>query len=239
MKKSENHYIEVMGEGSYTEEVSEYIADIILEVRAAKDQTALTEISDLKDHCVKQLVASGIRNDEIIDSGREVWRPWFRRKKVGKEARHKLTLRTSDIERLSKALSEIEPLFSGQRHHFTIEMRQPVFSDNLSAVIEAQKQALEEARTKAKALAREAQLQLGGIIRIEELAKTKRSSGAYGDYDWEGDSDRFAAAAAPAIMLGDLAEESEPAALESPARTIWVKYRVRFAIVATELIGNS
>lgn len=233
MERNDDFYIQVMGEGSYTEEISEYMADIVLEVRAAKDQTAVAEMSDLKDDCVKKLVDSGIRNDEIIDGGGEVWRPWFRRKKVGKEARHKLTIKTPDMERLSRALSELEPIFENQRHHFTIGMRQPVFSDDLSAAIGAQKQALEEARTKAHALAEEAQVKLGGIVRIEELERTKRDSGSFGDHDWYGDSSRFGVAGAPSEVLGELGEEEESVPLESPKRTIWVRVRVRFAIQAS------
>lgn len=230
MERSENSYIEVIGEGSYFEEVSEYVVDLGLEVRAAKDDTAIAEISDLRDTCIQKLVASGIGKDEIIDSGGEVWRPWFRRRKVAKEAHHKITIKTPDVERLSKALSELEAIFANKRHNFTIDMRQPVYDNDLTAAIEAQKHALTEARAKANALATEANVRLGSVIRIEELAKTKRSSGAFGDDDWSGDSGRFALAAGATTDLAEGAVAEEPVPTESPKRTIWVRYRVRFAI---------
>ncbi len=62
-------YIDVIGEGKYVEEVEAYVADVILNVRAASDEASVREVAELRDRCVKTLVASGLGYDEITDGG--------------------------------------------------------------------------------------------------------------------------------------------------------------------------
>ncbi len=220
-------YIDVIGEGKYVEEVEAYVADVILDVRAATDETSGREVAELRDRCVKTLVASGLGYDEITDGGGEVGQSWYRRKQPARHALHKLTIKTPDQHRLAKALGELEPLFSNQRHEFVVKMRQPVFADDLSVSLQAQREAVAQARVKAEVLAQEAGVTLGDIRRVEEGGRSRRASGAFGDDDWWGDDQRFGSAG-PALAGATATEDPLPT--ETPKRTIWVRCRVRFVI---------
>lgn len=228
MEPAEGKYIDVVGEGMFEEQVKNYIADLTIEVKASKSETAIKEADKLKAKCIQKLIKSGLEPDQIIDAGKEVWRPWWGSRKVAKEAYQKITVKTNDVDLLSKALSATESLFDNQRYVFTINMRQPEFEPAEGVKEEALKEAIKDARYKAVALASESGLTLTNVLQIQELKQAKRSSGAMGDWDWAGDSDRFAVAAAP-MALADAGGAGAPD-IESPKRAIWVKYRVRFGV---------
>lgn len=60
-------------------------------------------------------------------------------------------------------------------------MRCPIFGDNEEGRDKARREAIKNAHTHAMILAEESNLQLNGIIKIEEIRAETQSSGVYGD----------------------------------------------------------
>lgn len=134
-------FIEVISEGEYNEEIEQYVADLRLEVNASTEETALTEIEVLKDKTIGMLLESGLAPEELFDGGMEVWRPWYGKKKTGKQVWYKLTVKHKDAERFSGAISRLEPLFANQRYSFTLDMKQPLFKPEPDGLNKALQQA--------------------------------------------------------------------------------------------------
>ncbi|MBD2535484.1 SIMPL domain-containing protein [Nostoc flagelliforme FACHB-838] len=224
-------YIEVISEGKYTEKIEKYVLSLVLEVRAAKEDTALNEVMRLRERCINHLLKFGLKQNEIFDGGTNLTRPWYK-KKVGQEASVQIILQTENIDILSQALNSIEEVKSSQREVIQMNMRQPIFSADEAAVQQALQLAIRQAKAKATVLATEANVELAGIFYIEELSTVKRNSGVYGDEDWFGDSMRFGTAygAAPG------GEVDPEITIESPQRILWIRYKVRFRIVNTKVI---
>ena len=227
-------YIEVVGEGEFIETAARFLADVTLEVRASKDETALRELAELWDEALAALRNSGIRDEEIVEGGTDVRRPWYWKKKVGQNVTRKILLKVPDFSRLNDALESLEPLQSRhmERKTISVEMRQPEFENSNDSRSSALAQAFEDAKSKAVRLATAMNCTLGDPIHVEEGGWSKRNSGFSGDEDWWGDSGRFAAAAGVLMEAGGSAPRSpEPAVeLQRPSRTIFVKCRVRFGV---------
>jgi hypothetical protein len=64
-----DRYIEVIGEGSYVETACRFIAEVSLEVRAAKDETAFAEVSELARKAATILGEAGIEESEMVEGG--------------------------------------------------------------------------------------------------------------------------------------------------------------------------
>lgn len=226
-------YIEVIGEGHFLETACRFIAEISLEVRAAKDDTAYAEVGELARDAVAILREAGIEEGEMVEGGSDVQRPWYwKKKQVGQTATRKLILKVSDFSRLNRALEKLEPLQSRNKERKTISvsMRQPEFEADGDAKVVALKAAFLDAEKKANALAGQIGCGSGAVISVEEGGWAKRSSGFSGDEDWGGDSSRFAmGGGGGAVMAGASAEEQD-VELRKPTRSIFVKCRVRFAL---------
>ena len=65
----------------------------------------------------------------------------------------------------------MEPLFDWDKYRYEARIGKPDFNDDSAARTEAQKEALEHARSQASLLAQESGLSLGPIIQIEELGQ--------------------------------------------------------------------
>ena len=228
-------YIEVIGEGEFLESAVRFVADVVLEVRASKDETAVRELAEFWAAAFESLREGGIRDDEMIEGGTDVYRPWYWKKKVGQNVTRKIRLTVGDFSRLNSALDRLEPLQSRHmdRKTISVDMRQPEFEDSNDSRSLVLARAYEDARAKAVRLATAMNCLLGEPIHVEEGGWTKRSSGFSGDEDWGGDSSRFAwggivmAAAGGAAAPADHTPEQE---LQRPSRTIFVKCRVRFSL---------
>src|SRR5262249_53539887 len=85
-------FIEVIGQGTLTETVVVYRADLSVAVRAAKDDAALKAATELRSRCIRTLKESGIKSSELTEGGGQVWRPWFWKKKPGQEVSHKILI---------------------------------------------------------------------------------------------------------------------------------------------------
>jgi uncharacterized protein YggE len=230
-----DRYIEVTGEGQFQESAARFIAELTLEVRADKEETAMSEVDELCGEALAMLRRHGIAEDEIVEGGGNLWRPWYWKKQAGQKAMRRVILKAADFGRLNRALEQLEPLQSRNRERKTIgiEMQQPEFEESPDAKSNALAQAFQEARTKAQRLAVEMNCTLGEPLHDEEGGMVKRNSGFSGDEDWSGDSSRFGYGGAVVMMAAGAAAEPPPE-LQRPARTIFVRCRVRFAITAPQ-----
>jgi uncharacterized protein YggE len=227
-----DRYIEVFGEGRYRETAATFIAAVILEVRAAKDETAFREVSELVSEGLAILRDAGIRDEEIVEGGTDLRRPWYWKKQVGQNASRKIILKVADFARLNRALELLEPLQSRhkERRTISIDMRQPEFAESVEAKSQALADAYEDAKAKASQLATTMGYRLGQPLYVEEGGTAKRNSGFSGDEDWGGDSSRFGPARVDLIMAAAGAAAEPQVDPQPPTRTIYVKCRVRFAI---------
>ena len=230
-----DRYVEVIGEGEFEETAVRFVADVVLEVRAAKDETAVRELAELWSAALAALQEAGIHDEEMIEGGTDVHRPWYWKKKVGQNVTRKIRLKVPDFSRLNGALDRLEPLQSRHmdRKTISVDMRQPEFEDSNDARSLVLARAYEDAKSKAIRLASAMNCVLGEPIHVEEGGWTKRNSGFSGDEDWGGDSSRFAwgsiALAGPAAAGAPMGSTPEPE-LQRPSRTIFAKCRVRFSI---------
>jgi len=213
-------FIEVIGQGTLTEKVVEYRADLSVTVRAAQGDAALKEAIELRNCCVRTLKESGIKGSELTEGGGQVWRPWFWKKKPGQEVSHKILIACPDRDRLFKALGALEPLFDNQRSSLLVSMRQPKFEAISGERSTAMSSAIANAKSSAEIIAHEAGLRVTGVTQVEELDQRKERSGAYGDEDWRG---------AYAIAGAELSEEA-PEPIDAAVRQVVVRYRVRFSV---------
>ena len=224
-------YIEIIGEGSYVEEAALFVADVSVEVRAAQKETAFDEANEFAKEVIRTLMLSGIEQEELVEAGSGYFRPWYLRKKAGKTAVRKVTLKVPDLSRLYAALEAIEPLRKVERRSLDVHMRQPVFETSSDAKAAALKDAFNEAKYKGLELANEMGCDLGPVIYFEEGRSSRRSSGFSGDADWWGDSDRFSGGAVMVAAAREATtDDDDGITLQSPTRSIWVKCLVRFQI---------
>ena len=229
LRHTDPPYVEVVGEGQYDEEVRVFVLELTLRVSATMSVTAARRDDILTRRCLQALTAAGgLRRDEIEDAGVNLWRPWWGGRKARDELIHRLVIRCDDRVRLAKALSAVEKS-TGRGKTVGFNMRQPVFDAKPEVRDAALRGALAAARRKSEALASECGASVGRVLLIEEEGSAVRPSGAIGDDDWFGDAGRFDMARRRISGLRAAGPEPEP--LESPSRTVWVNYRVRFELL--------
>lgn len=214
-------YIQVSGESQLVETVFEQRAALTLTVKASKAEVAMSEATSLRNAAIRTLKDAGLTPDEISEGGREAWQPWFRKRSAGQEASHRVLVSCRETRRLYLALDALQPLFENARYTLAVDMQQPRFEAPEGAEAAAQMAAVQQARTKAQAIAREAGTTLGAVAQIEELGSQAENSGAYGDHTW-------ALAAAVPMSAGGAADEFEELGGATRKRTL--RYRVRFLI---------
>ena len=130
-----DRYIEVIGEGSFHETAARFIVAVQFEVRAAKDETALREVSELANSAIALLREAGLNDEEITEGGTELYQPWYRKKQVGQNSSRNVILKVADYGRLIHALELLEPLQikNKERKTISIDMRQPEFAETADA----------------------------------------------------------------------------------------------------------
>jgi len=218
--------IDVRGQSSLTESVVEYNADLSVTVRAAQVETAMTEVEDLRDRCIRGLREAGLADSGLKEGAGEVWRLWFWKKKAGQEVSRKILLACKDANRLYRALGALEPIFANQRYSISVSMRAPRFEASAAARVDAQVAAVNDAREKGEVVARAAGVSLGPVLPIEEIEDRVGRSGAYGDEDWRSFG----------IAAGAGAGEEGPESIEAAKRTRTIRFRVRFCLEGVEVL---
>lgn len=214
-------YIQVSGEGQLVETVFEHRAALTLTVKASKAEVALSEATSLRNATIRTLKDAGLKPEEISEGGREAWQPWYRKRNTGQEASHRVLIACRETRRLYLALDALQSLFDNARHTLEVSMQQPRFEAPEGAEAAAQVAAVQQARHKAQAIAREAGVTLGAVAQIEELGSQAENSGAYGDHTWP-------LAAAMPMSAGGGTEDFEELGGATRKRTL--RYRVRFLI---------
>ncbi|MEZ6133821.1 MAG: SIMPL domain-containing protein [Pirellulaceae bacterium] len=227
-------YIEVTGEGCFTETASRYVAEVSFEVRAAKKETVLEEVREFWTAAIASLRENGIADSEIAEGGIDYFRPWYWRKKPGQTGTRKIILKVPDFERLNTALEALEPLRSGERRSLTVDLKQPEFDSSSDVKSNALSAAFSDAKTKAETLAQQMGVKLGDVLHVEEGRTARRRSGFSGDDDWYGDGDRFGGYGGAVVLAagGGAAGDDDDFSPADPTRDIWVKCRVRFSVTS-------
>lgn len=227
-----DRYIEVIGEGEFIEHASRFIAELTLQVRAAKEETASSELKSFVTAAYQILLESGIRDEEFVEGGIDFTQPWYWRKQVGQSASRKLILKVTDFSRLLGSLEKLEPLQAANKERKTIsvDMRQPEFEDSQGNKATVLSRAFVDAEQKANKLAAAMHCTLGKPLHVEEGGWSKRNSSFSGDQDWGGDSSRFGYGGGLMLAAGGGAAASPEVNLQRPTRSIFVKCRVRFAL---------
>ncbi|MEM8885732.1 MAG: SIMPL domain-containing protein [Planctomycetota bacterium] len=213
-----DHYIEVEGVAVTEEEVVEHRAVLDLSVRAADLEGVVQEAEKLHAKCVLALLEAGIEREELTDGGVSVGPAWWRPKNPGQQSQRRILLACPDSSRLHRALGSLEPLFSSKRYTLHVDMQAPRFDCPTAQRDAALREAIEDARAKAQALAAASGVKLGRVQRVEEVEGRTGRSGAYGDRDaWD-------------EVLVASAEPEEPTEIDAARRDRTFRLRVRFAI---------
>ncbi|MGD8912337.1 MAG: SIMPL domain-containing protein [Candidatus Thiodiazotropha sp.] len=223
-------YIEVLGESEYEEIPKKIVVDLDITLRASKEDVAQKESKEIVNKALDQLFAKGLTKSEVNFGGRETFTPWWKRNKAGIETQNRITIKSDNFPLVYMALDSIDRYKDNKRIIFRVSERQPVFEPDQSQIDKALEAVIDSARNKAEILAHAANGKVGEVLEIEETKRGVRGSGSYGDYDW-GDNLGITIASAAAVGAG-AAEDEEPAArIEGNARTVFVKYRVKFKLV--------
>ena len=225
-------YIEVTGEGSFTETANRYVAEVSVEVRAARKETVLSEVREFWSEAIASLRENGIADTEIAEGGVDYFRPWYWRKKPGQTGARKIILKVPSFDRLNTALEALEPLRSGERRSLTVDLKQPEFDSSSVAKSNALSAAFSDAKTKAETLAQQMDVELGDVLRVEEGRTNRRRSGFSNDDDWNGDGDRFGGNGGAVVLAAGGAGDDDDFSPAGPTRDNWVKCRVRFLVTS-------
>ena len=227
-------YIEVTGEGCFTETANCYVAEVSVEVRAAKKETVLEEVREFWTAAIASLRENGIADTEFAEGGIDYLRPWYWRKRSGQTGTRKIILKVADFDRLNSALEALESLRLGERRTLSVDLKQPEFDSSSDAKSNALCAAFGDAKFKAETLAKQMGANLGNVLLLEEGRAARRRSGFSGDDDWYGDGDRFGGYGGAVVLAagGGAAGDDDDFSPADPTRDIWVKCRVRFSVTS-------
>ncbi len=222
------HYIEVIASASVGRSIETYRARIEATVTTRKRQSCLDESLALRDQIISALQDAGIPADEIEEGGGQLTQSSW---STSKHVVHELQVSHPEMSVLVQAMAKVEHIFAGMkrsffsgiRKNFTFSVPTPQFAEDNHATEEALKTAVERARSKALILAREAELELDGVVSITEVSPQRRQPESQVSYDHS----------RVRLAFDDmgLAEETPgytPAAPRQGSGCTW--FRVRFAV---------
>lgn len=222
-------FIEVTGEAEYDELPSKIIIDVDITVQAAKKESAEKELKEILNTTLDTLFNNGLTKEEVSFGGKELYTPWWNRKKSGVESRSRITITTENRASAYEALEAIEKFSSHKRITVTIGERQPIFKADETHLSSALNEAMQNALNKAKVLARSLGVTVGKALIIQETNRSVRGSGSYGDHDWGGSGMFLETSFGEAGSAEPL--EIEPASrISDSKRIVTIKYKVKFAL---------
>ncbi len=222
------NFIKVSGEASYKEEPIKWIIDLIITIRAAKEETIMNDSTEYNNTVITILKENNIKDDEIFYAGKEVYIPWWKKKSSGINVSNTITIITNDRYKAYKALDKVHKLQKIQRVNFEVNEREPIFQANNNDIILAQKEACNNAKNKAEILANEFDRNIGTVIEITELNKSYRGSGNIGDYDFYGPYAVTAAASSATLEEDNYIDEIE---LKGNERITFIQYEFKFELI--------
>ena len=211
-------FIETIGEARYEEKIQTFVAHVNVVTMSTRKTGAAERGGPFVRRCLEALFSAGLQRTEVEDAGLQLDSQWWNRRQ--NRSTHRFIIRTGDIARLVSATEAVEHV-GKQKKLVTVHMQQPVFSTEPRDAAKALRDAVGAARKKAEAIAAECNLTLGSVVRVEEQESTHRKSGFLGDED-------LGFAYGALRRRGGPGVAAEP--LDSPARTVTVSVRVRFAV---------
>lgn len=222
----ETAYIEVLGESSYIEEVVRFPLSVDVEIVVPLLDSAeiAGRFADLDDRFTSAVAGFRKSFTSVEHGGTRVREVYVDKKEKmrGMERRYLFVATSPEVqERLISTVGTIR-IKSGE--NISVAVRQPLFEPDPKAVAKAHGEAIQDASARAAVVAEAAGGEVGVVIHARQLAFAKRSSGAFGDSDWWGGSDRFS----ESFHIGSVGR-GELNTTE-PTRTIFVRYLVRFGL---------
>ncbi len=160
-------YVEVTGEGSFTETASRFVAEVLIEARTARKETVFDEVHKLWEAAVSSLRNHGIDDSEIVEGGIDYFHPWYWRRMPGQTGTRTIILKVVDFERLNAALESLGPLRVAGRRSLAVNLKQPEFDSTTDAKSAALAAAFDEAKTKAQRLAKTMGVTIGEVLQVE------------------------------------------------------------------------
>ncbi len=159
-----DRYIEVIGLATIERKIELYRMELSITVRHKRWKPVAGEATELRERVLKVLTDAGVRPENVEEAGGLVKRTRWERSST-----HNLLIGDSDIRVLARALAQVQPLFSEKRYEFSSQFSEPVFSKVKDRSADALKEAVDNAKRRAEALAQGAGLRLGEVLRILEL----------------------------------------------------------------------
>ena len=229
--ENQNSFIEVLGESFYQEKAFSFPFEIKFKVvQNLEDTFNLREsLSKLEKLVVEILDQHKPELLEVANGGIEFENSEYNRIKQ-RVILSKYLCSASSYKTIAFIVEKIMNITTTKDESLTLNPKQPKFAAETTDVDNARAQAIASARDHAEFLAQQAKVQLGSAISIRQLASKSRSSGAFSDTDWRGDSDRFENYHVGGTVEGSAGSDSSD--LTDPVRTIFLRYLIQFAIEA-------
>jgi hypothetical protein len=229
--ENQNSFIEVLGESFYQEKAFSFPFQIQLKiVQKVEDTFNLREsLSKLENLVIEILDQHKSELLEVANGGIEFENSEYNRIKQRIISR-KYLCSADTYKTIASILEKVMDITTTKDESITLNPKQPKFVAETKDIDNARAQAIASAREHAEFLAQQAKSQLGSVISIRQLASKSRSSGAFSDTDWRGDSDRFENYHVGGTVEGSAGSVSSD--LSDPMRTIFLRYLIQFAIEA-------
>ena len=221
----EPRYIEVLGESHYVESVRLYCVTVDVSVTLRVEEAAnIRQQFDALDSRFSEAILP-IREifSSVEDGGAEVGSHHDRRNNPCRRWSRRYLFKVGSAGDRNLLIETVSSIPGDPAEAVEATMSQPLFEALPEEAARAHKEAVEEARVKAAAVAVASGGRVGEVLSARQLALSMRSSGAYGDSDWWGDIDRFV----PLRHIGGRGSLNA----DEPSRLIFVRFLVRFELL--------
>jgi hypothetical protein len=222
--ENQHYFIEVLGESSFQEKAVSFPFEIEITAsqKIEEDGNLENRLLNLEKQVDAVISQSKPELLEIADGGRRL--TLYEHGRIKKRVvSHKYLLSAKSSEIIDVLLRDVVNISTDEGESIVLTSKKPIFLANDEDVKIARKQAYKTAYDHAEVIAKEADTTLKGIISVKQLASGVRSSGAYADSDWSGDSDRF-----QSFHVGSSGDGTLN--LSEPTRTIFVRYLIKFEL---------
>lgn len=221
MDETGDRYVEVFSEGTYEESIQRLGVFIRISADTKRTESAISEIAHLRDLCIKKLIQAGVIASDIHDAGSGVEQNRYAAKK--RSATQVIHVSATDMSVITKAIYSVEPLVQDKRFTINTSMHVPRFEPDEGAVEAAQRRAIVKAKEQAKILAEAAGLTLGNVMQVQQMSPERQQHG-YRPYGFDSIGE---------LQAADFTSAPSESGIDTPERTVKVRYRVRFAAIST------
>lgn len=221
-------FIDIVGQGSYTEQALHYPisaqlevilpladADDIHERFRAWDERFTAAITPLRS-TLGAVEDGGTKFDIKLDTLAQTVTQRYKRL----TRRYRLLAPSSDIR--DRVVEVISGLPFTKQETVDVMVPRPIFEASITEIHRANCDAVEDAHAKAAAVARASGGRVGRVQSVRQMPPRLRASGAFGDEDWWGQWDSMHIGGSGGL---------EP---EDPTRLVGVRFLVRFELIHDE-----